>query len=158
MGTTMRDNTTSNRRTLNALRTVHTACAAFLLWLFSAASLHAEPASTDPQMVIDNQIRAFLADDYAAAYSHAAPNVRMVFPDIDSFMAMVKGGYDPVYRPRTWDFARERTEADGTVYQEVLIADRKNANWTALYSLKQQPDGSWKITGVALRKSDAVSM
>lgn len=134
------------------------ALALITLFLAAAVPSRADPASTDPQIVIDSQIRAFLADDYAGAYAHAAPNVRMVFPDIDSFMGMVKGGYDPVYRPRTWDFARERTEADGTVYQEVLITDRKNANWTALYSLKQQPDGSWKITGVALRKSDAVSM
>jgi hypothetical protein len=132
--------------------------ALLLLLAGTLAPAAADPATTDPQIIIDKQIRAFLADDYSEAYSHAAPNVRMVFPDIDSFMGMVKGGYDPVYRPKTWDFARERTEADGTVYQEVLITDRNNANWAALYSLKQQPDGSWKITGVALRKSDAVSM
>jgi hypothetical protein len=117
----------------------------------------AGPAETAPQITIDSQIRAFLADKDAEAYSFAAPNVRMIFPTVDSFMNMVKGGYDPVYRAQAWDYGRERTE-NGTVYQEVLITDSKNQNWAALYTLQQQPDGAWKITGVALRKSSEVSM
>ncbi|NJR13921.1 MAG: DUF4864 domain-containing protein [Phyllobacteriaceae bacterium] len=130
-------------------------------WVALAASVvpaQAGEAATPPQQSIDGQIRAFLADNFDQAYSYAAPNVRMIFPTVDSFMGMVKGGYQPVYRPKTWDFARTRTEADGTVYQEVLITDLSGQNWAALYTVQQQPDGSWKITGVSLRKSDAVSM
>jgi hypothetical protein len=82
----------------------------------------------------------------------------MIFPDVKSFMGMVRGGYQPVYRPKTWSHARSRVADDGQVYQEVLITDQQGQNWAALYSLQKQPDGRWKITGVALRKADAISM
>lgn len=139
-------------------RTLFALILSLLIPLALGAPAQAGAAESEPQVTIDNQIRAFLADREADAYSYAAPNVRMIFPTLESFMGMVKGGYQPVHRPRSWDFARTRTDADGSVFQEVLITDQAGANWAALYTLQKQPDGSWKISGVALRKSDAVSM
>jgi hypothetical protein len=137
------------------------ACLAALCLAFGMSgtlAARATEAATPPQQAIDGQIRAFLADRDAVAYSFAAPNVRLYFPTVESFMGMVKGGYSPVHRPQTWDFGRMRSEADGTVYQEVLITDQTGKNWTALYTVAQQPDGSWKITGVSLRKADTLTM
>ena len=48
------------------------------------------------QTTIDSQLKAFLADDGAAAYSYAAPNIRELFPTADIFMGMVTNGYAPV--------------------------------------------------------------
>ncbi|TIS70238.1 MAG: DUF4864 domain-containing protein, partial [Mesorhizobium sp.] len=47
------------------------------------------------QTVIDSQLKAFLADDGATAYSFAAPNVKRIFPTVDTFMNMVTNGYAP---------------------------------------------------------------
>jgi hypothetical protein len=135
---------------------IRQAVTAFVLLLVLTGTVLAAD-KTPPQQTIDAQINAFLADRHDEAYSYAAPNVRMVFPTVESFMGMVQGGYQPVYRPKTWSHARTRTE-NGVVFQEVLITDMAGKNWAALYTLQQQPDGSWKITGVGLREADSISM
>jgi hypothetical protein len=128
-----------------------------MAWLASAPA-QAQKVETPAQQTIDSQLRAFLGDRDDEAYSYAAPNVRLFFPTVESFMGMVKGGYTPVYRPQAWDYGRVRNDPDGTVYQEVLITDQAGKNWAALYTLSQQEDGSWKITGVSLRKADTMTM
>ena len=130
-----------------------TSVAAFV----SLAALAGSPDSP-AQTTIDGQIRAFLADKDAEAYAFAAPNVRSFFPTVESFMGMVKSGYTPVHRPQNWEFGRTLESNAGEVAQEVLITDMTGKNWAALYTVKQQPDGSWKITGVSLKKTDALTM
>jgi len=48
------------------------------------------------QDVIDSQLKAFIANDGARAYSFAAPNIKQLFPTADVFMDMVGKGYAPV--------------------------------------------------------------
>ena len=119
---------------------------------------YAGSPETPAQSAIDGQIRAFLAGKDAEAYNFAAPNVRLFFPTVESFMGMVKSGYTPVYRPQDWDFGRVQTSPTGGVMQEVLITDMTGKNWAALYTVEQQSDGVWKITGVSLKKTDALTM
>ena len=38
--------------------------------------------------------------------------------------------------------------------QEVYVVGPKGKNWLALYSFEQQEDGSWRISGCYLTKSD----
>ncbi len=70
-----------------------------LLALSLLASLAAAPALSGDaetkaaQETIDGQIKAFLAGDDATAYGYAAPNVRRIFPTLETFMAMVTSGY-----------------------------------------------------------------
>jgi len=109
------------------------------------------------QSTIERQVQAFLADDGAAAYSFAAPGIKAIFPTVESFMAMVRQGYQPVYRPRSYSFG-ELKEAPGDLQQFVEIVDADGVFWTAVYTLSQQPDGSWKITGCYLiKKPDQVA-
>ncbi len=42
--------------------------------------------------------------------------------------------------------------------QIVDIVDAEGQEWTALYTLQQQPDGSWKITGCFLLKKPGESV
>ena len=121
-------------------------------------SAYAGSPETPAQSAIDGQIRAFLADKDAEAYAFAAPNVRLFFPTVESFMGMVKSGYTPVHRPQDWDFGRTQASPTGGVVQEVLITDMAGKNWAALYTVEQQSDGVWKITGVSLKKTDAMTM
>ena len=108
------------------------------------------------QNVIRSQEQAFSRDDAAAAYSFAAPQIRRIFPDADIFMSMVQNGYAPVYRHRSFEFGEARVEGEW-VAQRVHIVDENGQGWEALYTLEQQADGSFKITGCTLLKAgDAV--
>ena len=104
------------------------------------------------QGVIRAQEQAFARDDAAAAYSHAAPAIREIFPAPDIFMSMVQNGYAPVYRHKSFEFGESRSEGNW-ISQHVHIIDANGEAWEALYTLEQQADGSYKITGCSLLKA-----
>lgn len=128
---------------------------AFVLLLALLLGL-ASPALADDvaaaQSVIRAQEQAFGRDDAAAAYSHAAPEIRQIFPQADIFMEMVRQGYAPVYRHKSFEFGEARA-ANGHIAQRVQIVDDNGEAWVAMYTLEQQPDGSLKITGCSLLKA-----
>ncbi len=107
------------------------------------------------QGIIRAQEQAFGRDDAAAADSHAAPEIRQLFPQADIFLQMVQQAYPPVYRHRRFEFGGARA-AQGRIAQRVHIIDADGEAWEALYTLEQQPDGSWKITGCSLLKAGQV--
>ncbi|WP_213289203.1 DUF4864 domain-containing protein [Bradyrhizobium sp. sGM-13] len=122
---------------------------AFLIGLGTPAP--ADDVAT-AQSVIRAQEQAFIRDDAAAAYSHAAPEIRQIFPQADIFMQMVRQGYAPVYRHKSFEFGEARS-ANGRIAQRVHIVDDNGEAWEAMYTLEQQPDGSLKITGCSLLKA-----
>ena len=65
--------------------------------------------------VIAAQIEAFRRDDSAAAFSFASPTIQRIFGTPDQFMAMVRSGYQPVYRPRE---VVTRRHIDGSVVDQ----------------------------------------
>ncbi|MDR6758159.1 hypothetical protein J2Y48_003458 [Mycoplana sp. BE70] len=117
----------------------------------SPVVLAGEPVDS-AQIVIERQIDAFLHDDATAAYSFASPTIREKFPDETLFFDMVKRGYGPVYRPGNFAFGRSKV-SDGTVLQEVLITGSDGKDWTVIYQVIRQPDGSYKINGVYMQPS-----
>jgi hypothetical protein len=121
------------------------------LCIVTAAPARADDAS-DIRAVIGSQIDAFRADDGAAAYSFAAPSIRQIFPSPETFMAMVRSGYQPVYRPKSVTFGRLRDDNGGFI-QEVFVVGPDGETYTALYSLQRQPDGSWKINGCRIART-----
>ena len=123
---------------------------AFLIG-FAVPTSAADDVAT-AQSVIRSQEQAFSRDDPAAAYSHAAPAIQGIFPDAETFMAMVRNSYAPVYRHKSFEFGEART-ADGKIAQRVHILDTEGVPWEALYTLELQPDGSLKITGCMLLKA-----
>ena len=122
---------------------------AFLIGLGSPA-LADDVASA--QSVIRAQEQAFVRNDSAAAYSHAAPSIQQIFPQANIFMQMVQQTYPPVYRHKSFEFGEARV-AGGQIAQRVHIVDDNGEAWEALYTLEQQPDGSLKITGCSLLKA-----
>jgi hypothetical protein len=102
--------------------------------------------------VIRAQEQAFIHDDASAAYSYAAPVIKQIFPAPDIFMSMVQNGYAPVYRHKSFEFGDSKTEGS-SVAQRVHIIDANGEAWEALYTLEQQADGSYKITGCSLLKA-----
>ncbi len=98
--------------------------------------------------VIGRQLDAFKRDDAAAAYAFAAPNVREIFPTPDGFMAMVRRGYPPVYRPREAEFS-ELALRDGAIVQEVELVGPDGRPVLALYTMVRDGAG-WKIAACVL--------
>ena len=126
---------------------------AMLLALPVAAS--ADDAG-DIQAVISSQLQAFKTGDGTAAYSYAAPNIKQMFPSQAAFMAMVEGGYAPVFRSSNAVFGKMAPEGKG-FRQEVYLTDKGGQSYIASYTLERQPDGSLKITSCAIRKGTDVS-
>ncbi|AWM05705.1 DUF4864 domain-containing protein [Bradyrhizobium symbiodeficiens] len=119
--------------------------------IFGSVSACADDV-TAAQGVVRAQEQAFARDDAAGAYSHAAPAIREIFPAPDIFMSMVQSGYAPVYRHKSFEFGESKIEGS-SIAQRVHIIDANGEAWEALYTLEQQPDGSYKITGCTLLKA-----
>lgn len=106
----------------------------------------------ESRTVIERQIDAFRRDDGAAAFAFASPELQTLFHDPDHFMAMVRNGYQPVYRPKTYSFSGDAETAEGLT-ETLTIEDAEGQAWTAVYTLEKQPDGSWRITSCHLVKA-----
>ncbi len=117
-------------------------------------ALAAEPTPADRavmQQVIADQIAAFRANDGTAAYGHASPTIRQIFPTADLFMTMVREGYPQVYRPQKYKFDKMGTSpVDGSPTQHVIIVGPDGKTYEAVYTLQQQPNGDWKINGCSI--------
>jgi hypothetical protein len=124
----------------------------FLAFMSVAAFVQSisETEKKEFQRIIAAQISAFRADDGPTAYSYAAPVVRNIFPTPEIFMAMVKRGYPPVYRPQSFNFTEALTDAMGRPAQKMLVVGPDGKTYEALYSMEKQPDGTWRISGCTL--------
>ena len=123
-----------------------------LVFLFSLAAPALADDVASAQSVIRAQEQAFVRGDAAAAYSHAAPEIRQLFPQADIFLQMVQQAYPPIHRHKSFEFGEARA-AGGRIAQRVHIVDDNGEAWEAMYTLEQQSDGSLKITGCSLLKA-----
>jgi hypothetical protein len=130
----------------------------FLFCLLTAGPARADvapPDATDAaaiRHVIEAQLKAFRADDGAQAFSYASPAIQSIFKDPDTFMSMVRAGYQPVYRPREVEF-RDLVPVQGRLTQRVLVVGPDGVPVVAQYVMERQPDGSWRIDGCTLERS-----
>jgi hypothetical protein len=103
--------------------------------------------------VIESQISAFRADDSERAFGFAAPSIRGIFRTADNFMAMVRRGFEPVYRPRDVRFG-DLVDVEQSLVQKVYVTAPDGKQVLALYSMERQSDGSWRISGCTLAEPD----
>jgi len=129
----------------------------FWLALFAAPAHAADAAPPEVRALIERQLDAFAHDDAEGAYALAAPGIKALFSDSDTFMAMVRNSYAPVYRHRSVEFGDFALEGE-KVEQALTIVDEDNRVWTAIYLLERQPDGTWKTTGCLLTKAGQSSL
>ncbi len=117
------------------------------------------PSTADQRAIrgiIESQLDAFQRDDSSSAFSYASPIIQQKFGSPENFMAMVEGGYAPVYRPREVEFLDARVK-DGQTAQAVRFVGPDGKSVIAIYSMERQPDGSWRIGGVFLIATDETS-
>jgi len=100
--------------------------------------------------VIQSQVEAFRRDDGDAAFGLASPSIRGMFGSPEIFMDMVRQGYQPVYRPRAFDFG-EIVTLDGQITQKVHVIGPDGRPVTAYYPMTRLPDGTWRINGCYLQ-------
>jgi hypothetical protein len=122
-------------------------------FLFGATGLaYADENVAAGRSVIQSQEEAFGRDDAEAAYTIAAPAIKSWYRNPDVFMSMVRNGYAPVYRHRSFEFG-EAMISEGKIVQQVHIVDANGVAWEALYTLEPQSDGSLKISACVLTKA-----
>ena len=103
--------------------------------------------------IIGQQVEAFRRDDGDAAFGFASPTIQGMFGTSEIFMDMVRQGYQPVYRPRVFDF-REIVSLHGQPAQTVNVVGPDGRPVTAIYPMTQLPSGSWRIDGCFLQAPD----
>lgn len=98
--------------------------------------------------VIQNQIDAFLEDDFATAFTYASPAIKQLFGTPDRFGLMVRQGYPMVWRPADVQFL-EQEPRGGAVHQKVLITDGDGVPHVLDYQMIPTESG-WQINGVTI--------
>jgi hypothetical protein len=134
-------------------RRLATTLAALLLSVSALAAPLAAQDAKNVRSVIQAQLDAFAADDAAKAFSYAAPNVRKSIASAEHFMAMVRGHYAVVYRPASVAFMKPERDGD-LVVQPVQMSDAEGVAWLTIYTLQQQKNKQWRITGCFVQGSN----
>lgn len=120
------------------------------------AALAAEVLPKEPgiEATIQGQIDAFLADDFATAFTFASPNIKMLFGSSERFGQMVRNGYPMVWRPGEVRFLELR-DINGALWQKVMIRDQAGEIHLLDYQMILEGEG-WQINGVQLLRAPDV--
>jgi len=132
-----------------------------LIATFAETPVFAQPLSNLPaaeqgaiRKVIEAQIDAFRSDDAERAFGYASPKIRRIFHSAENFMAMVRNGYQSVYRPRSVRFG-DLVEIETTLVQKVHVTGPDGAPALAFYVMERQADGTWRINGCTLAEPES---
>ncbi len=110
-------------------------------------------ADLDARQIIERQLAAFERDDAAEAFSYATPEIQAQFPDPTLFLDAIADAFPAARRHRNVEFG-PTAEEEGAVAEAVIVTDDDGQVWNAIYKLEKEPQGSWRISGVVLEKSD----
>jgi hypothetical protein len=106
---------------------------------------------------VQGQLAAFAKDDAELAFLFAAPSIQAVFKTPQNFIDMVIRSYPVVYRPVRVIYMKSQS-AGPDLLLPVQMTDIKGISWIANYTLQQQPDGKWLISGCVLSEDDSKKM
>lgn len=123
--------------------------------LFLGIGTGGNAQTSDPiASVIEQQIEAFQADDFASAFTFASPSIRQMFGTADNFGVMVRRGYPMVHRPADLEFL-DQIDRDGATYQNVRILDQNGTSHFLEYMMIPGPEG-WRINGVRFLRAPSL--
>ena len=121
----------------------------------------AAPAADEPRSnpdivaTIQSQIDAFLADDFATAFTFASPGIKGMFRTPERFGEMVRSGYPMVWRPAEVRYLELRDHPPGGKVQRVMIIDQAGALHLLDYLMIETGAG-WQIAGVQILRGAAL--
>ena len=113
---------------------------------FSGNSEDIKDFQKDVKVVISDQIRAFEAEDFDRAYSHASKAIKKIFPNSTVFGNMVMSSYPMIWSPKNYKFL-DFLERDGVFVQRVLFMDQDNKIYIFDYAMEFSEE-EWFINGV----------
>jgi Domain of unknown function (DUF4864) len=134
-------------------RSLKSFATAFMMLLLSwsmATPLRAASDKDEIRTVIEAQLNAFAVDDGEKAFSYAAPFIKQLFKTSDQFLAMVKSGYQPVYRNSHRVFGEVFQDGLGRPAMRVILTAMDGKRYEALYAMEKQADGQWKISSCTI--------
>ena len=106
--------------------------------------------------IIADQMSAFMADDFATAFTFASPMIQGMFGTSANFGTMVQNGYPMVWRPADIRFEEQRPgRMPGEVVQRLSLRGPDGAYYICDYSMIETPAG-WKINGVQVLPAPGV--
>ncbi|AGY56657.1 DUF4864 domain-containing protein [Gloeobacter kilaueensis] len=100
--------------------------------------------------VIQKQLAAFQQDNAEAAFAFAAPEIQAMFATPTDFLNMVISSYRAIYRPRSVLF-EDLVLVRNTPTQPVLLLDTDGSVKRAVYMMRRQANGEWRIGGCVLQ-------
>ena len=122
-----------------------------------AAGAHAvtEPVKKELIAVVDGQLAAFRANDYAKAFTFASAGIQSMFAPED-FEKMVKAAYPVIAHSVSSEYGvMFDTGEEAVVNVRVQDGDKKSVEYQ--YLLKKE-SGNWKINGVSEVKAEGLSV
>ncbi len=106
------------------------------------------PVNNPIQAVIQNQISAFQADNFEAAFSYAAPNIQRAFGNSRRFAKMIVNSFPMVWRPAEVRYLK-LTRSGPYALQRVMVTDQQNTLHLLVYQLVPI-NQDWRISGVEI--------
>jgi hypothetical protein len=129
------------------------------VWFFSGMfAFAAEPElrlsprkiRDEVRAVVEGQLAALQAGDFATAYGLAAQGIRRQF-DERLFAAMIRRGYPALLRQDKTDLGVVRDNGADEAQVVVTVTDKLNRSMVYRYMLRKEAAG-WRISGVALEQ------
>ena len=126
--------------------------------VFFASAVAAEPEMRlspkkirdEVRTVVQAQLGALQAGDFATAYEYAAAGLRRLY-DERLFAAMIRRGYAPLLKPNQADLGVVRDDGENTAQVSVTVTDHANHSTLYRYWLVKEAD-VWRISGVVLEQ------
>ena len=122
---------------MRSLKFIIILCTILFVHSLSKAENILEQDLFETEIIIKNQLEAFINKDAEEAFSYAAPMIKLRFDNPDNFMNMVKNYYEPVYNPKQYYFINAKY-FEGSVYHQLQIVSQSNLSYLATYSLITQ--------------------
>ena len=133
---------------MSSLKFIIILCTTLFVHSLSKAENILEQDLFETEIIIKNQLQAFINKDAEEAFSYAAPMIKLRFDNPEDFMTMVKNYYEPVYNPKQYYFINAKY-FEGSVYHQLQIVSQSNLSYLATYSLIKDND-EWKISGCSV--------
>ena len=106
------------------------------------------------RQVIDEQLVALKAGDGRKAMTYAVPDLRAQFGTPQDFLWMVRHAYHALLDARSSTYLQGAV-VDGAPIQPLQLVLPDNTVVVALYEMRRQKDGRWRIAGCVIASSKA---
>ena len=73
-------------------------------------------------------------------------------------MSIVTSGYAPIMESTSHSFGEFRVTDDLGVVQQVKLVGKAQEIYDAIYQLREEEEGVWRVQGVMLQKSAAIGI